>query len=883
MSYPRSTGPELLSRPRRRSASAHVSTRRLPFVCVLLVLVLAAAVPATSAAALGGSSSTPDRFVALPGTDPEIGLFVVREEVAPYRQQLWRTDGTSAGTFRADTCDGCQYFSPLGGQGGQFWEVHDGAQTFAWSDGTPAGFRRMPMVPGGEPLREHYSTALDRLLYVRPGPDGTQRQVWSWDGEGEPRPLLPPVRGVAGFADAGGLAYVQTLDEAGRFHIWVTDGTTGGTRDLGVSGGSPIHDGEVIHPAGDRVVLFAQEDCRIHVWAASTTTGVEQVATLEGEICDSNLWDNVQSVGDRVFFIAYSRELGREIWSTDGTAAGTHRITDIDHVSPSVSKLVPFDGAVYFSVHMPQQTSTLWRSDGTAAGTGPLPDPCGGCDSAGGPRLEEGELYWTASRGEKAELWVGDGTAAGSRLRTVLRGSSYQALVHSGGTWYEFTEGSRVDSVIYASPPGTSELQAIARFPWHPGSLLFVSLSLNGKVVFRQDDGLHGTEPWVTDGTADGTHLLRDIATDGTATTPPAAPTHPSLPSVSDGSVFLRWELADTRPVEGRLQIDARRPGEDWFRVFEGTAYPSSAATLRGLPADTPHTFRARVVTAAGTSPWSEEVSVRTWSGYMGDAACTPSDERLCFEDGRFSVKVSWWNQHHDGPVPETGEGRRAPGGGDGRSAYLWFFKPDNVELILKMLDGYRVNRHAWLFYGALTDVEYWITVHDHRYAEGRTYHNLPGEICGRADTAAFPGVLRMGDGADQPLARLELPSTSRFDAAHPEIPCVEDATTLCLLDGRYAVTVNWYDQHNDRSGAGGAVPYADRTGFFWFFREDNIELVVKILDGTPVNGKTWVFYGALTDVGYTLTVTDTATGHAVETYVNEPGNICGGADTDAF
>lgn len=82
---------------------------------------------------------------------------------------------------------------------------------------------------------------------------------------------------------------------------------------------------------------------------------------------------------------------------------------------------------------------------------------------------------------------------------------------------------------------------------------------------------------------------------------------------------------------------------------------------------------------------------------------------------------------------------------------------------------------------------------------------------------------------------------------------------------------------HNDRSGVSGAEPYADRTGFFWFFKPDNIELVVKVLDGTPVNGKTWVFYGALTDVGYTLTVTDTATGHAVERYVNEPGTCAAG------
>jgi hypothetical protein len=42
------------------------------------------------------------------------------------------------------------------------------------------------------------------------------------------------------------------------------------------------------------------------------------------------------------------------------------------------------------------------------------------------------------------------------------------------------------------------------------------------------------------------------------------------------------------------------------------------------------------------------------------------------------------------------------------------------------------------------------------------------------------------------------------------------------------------------------------------------------------------VFYGALSDVGYTLRVRETATGDVAE-YVNPPGNICGGADTAAF
>ena len=57
---------------------------------------------------------------------------------------------------------------------------------------------------------------------------------------------------------------------------------------------------------------------------------------------------------------------------------------------------------------------------------------------------------------------------------------------------------------------------------------------------------------------------------------------------------------------------------------------------------------------------------------------------------------------------------------------------------------------------------------------------------------------------------------------------------------------------------------------------------MVKVLDGRAVNGHFWVFSGALSDVAYTLTVTDLATGKS-KTYVNAPHQLASRADTAAF
>jgi len=111
--------------------------------------------------------------------------------------------------------------------------------------------------------------------------------------------------------------------------------------------------------------------------------------------------------------------------------------------------------------------------------------------------------------------------------------------------------------------------------------------------------------------------------------------------------------------------------------------------------------------------------------------------------------------------------------------------------------------------------------------------------------------------------------------------PCAADSTSLCLNAGRFRASVAWRTREG-RTGEGQAVPMTSDSGYFWFFNDANVELVVKVVDGRPVNGHFWIFYGALSDVAYTVTVTDTRTG-AERTYENAQGNLASVADTGAF
>ena len=117
--------------------------------------------------------------------------------------------------------------------------------------------------------------------------------------------------------------------------------------------------------------------------------------------------------------------------------------------------------------------------------------------------------------------------------------------------------------------------------------------------------------------------------------------------------------------------------------------------------------------------------------------------------------------------------------------------------------------------------------------------------------------------------------------SASPRADCALASDQLCLA-GRFRVTVRFTDPRSGGSAAAQAIPLTGDTGAFWFFDAANLELTVKVLDGRALNGHFWVFSGALSDVEYTLTVTDLVTSQS-RTYYNAPHQLASRADTAAF
>ncbi len=269
--------------------------------------------------------------------------------------------------------------------------------------------------------------------------------------------------------------------------------------------------------------------------------------------------------------------------------------------------------------------------------------------------------------------------------------------------------------------------------------------------------------------------------------------------------------------------------------------------------------------------------------GQATAGACVPGANLLCLNNSRFAVSVEWRDFQGN-----TGPGKAIPLTAD--TGYFWFFTNTNVELVVKVLDAAAINGHFWVFYGALSNVEYTITVTDTATSEQKIYTNPSGEFGSAGDTLAFASSVGSAPAAASALVEAEgswglgsssinvIPAASRKAQA---TGCVADATGLCLAAGRFRVEVNWKD-FQGKTGRGQAIGLTADTGYFWFFNSANVELVVKVLDARGVNGNFWAFYGALSNVEYEIVVIDTETGES-RRYKNPSGDFASAGDTAAF
>ena len=233
--------------------------------------------------------------------------------------------------------------------------------------------------------------------------------------------------------------------------------------------------------------------------------------------------DNLTEFKDRLYFNANDGENGNELWVSDGTTEGTQPFKDI-----TIGSGVEFNDLLYFSARDGENGTELWVSDGTTEGTTLVKDIRPGSNSSFPFNLTvfNDLLYFSANDGENdIELWVSDGTTEGTRLLKDIdseAGSPYGSYprdltVFNDLLYFRANDGE-TGPELWVTDGTTEGTSLVKNIKPEVGSVFRSGSFPRGLTVFNDrlyfsaaDDGETGTELWVSDGTTEGTQLFKDI------------------------------------------------------------------------------------------------------------------------------------------------------------------------------------------------------------------------------------------------------------------------------------------------------------------------------------------------------------------------------------
>lgn len=150
---------------------------------------------------------------------------------------------------------------------------------------------------------------------------------------------------------------------------------------------------------------------------------------------------------------------------------------------------------------------------------------------------------------------------------------------------------------------------------------------------------------------------------------------------------------------------------------------------------------------------------------------------------------------------------------------------------------------------------------------------SIVGQLWGSCNCAdASAGCDRQCDTVDGAFSQsFNLLKTFLSSTGSQPAPCVQNLTdgTVCLVNNRFKVRLTYDAGQGSRPMT--AIKYTPDSGLFWFDNANNIEVLLKMINACSFNQKFWVYAGGTTDVGVTITVTDSQNG-AVKTYNNVRG-----------
>lgn len=489
-------------------------------------------------------------------------LYFINEDLAN-GFELWRTDGTTGGTALVKNLTGfsansnIQTMVDLNGM--LFFSVYTGTSssyycTLYKTDGSAAGTTAIKVLlngSGSDHTKIGYILGANKtdVFYTDYNTNGVE--IWKTNGTTTNNGTVKVSSSAQHFYYVYPMTFLgdkmyfsaSNYNDYNNREPWVTDGTPAGTtllKDINTTKDEynrnrSSYPGFYTEINGN--VLFGAEDDSLYGRELWKTNGKPTGTVLLRDIAPSYLdaaappyYDfNVVRYKSGAYFIADDKTHGTEIWTTDGTAAGTKLFIDTDpRVTPGtnsgITSITNWKGRLYFGADDGLFGKELWSSDGTDTGTYLVKniDPFvqGFDEGESNPdnfAALSNQLLFTASALQTGtELYKTDGTTAGTVLVkdiwTGLLESAPKELTLLNGQVYFSADGDSPGEELFrsnGSATGTVLVKDI--YPTSYASKPRNIFNADGFLLFSADDGTHGRELWISRGTTGSTLLVKDL------------------------------------------------------------------------------------------------------------------------------------------------------------------------------------------------------------------------------------------------------------------------------------------------------------------------------------------------------------------------------------
>lgn len=323
-------------------------------------------------------------------------------------RELWKTDGTTAGTVMVkDIYPGSNGSDPewlTVANGILFFSANDGSNgAELWrSDGTEAGTYMVRNIsPGNDNTYPAHMVEANGLLYFTIGMDNpvvANRGLWKSDGT-----EAGTVKVAGTYSNEIGFGYVRptnlvnvngTLFFIGEWPslpvqrtLWKSDGTEAGTVMVSTNvsrfpyGIGPSY----LTPFNNEVYFAAKIDDEggAGLWKSDgTDAGTVMVKDMDMSGVNGGV-QHLTNINNTLYFGGFSGGSNDELWKSDGTEAGTVFVKDINPgtFGSQPSSFVSHNGQVYFVANTAAYGGEIWKTDGTEAGTSLVADLYEGASS----------------------------------------------------------------------------------------------------------------------------------------------------------------------------------------------------------------------------------------------------------------------------------------------------------------------------------------------------------------------------------------------------------------------------------------------------------------------------------------------------------------------